>query len=140
MSRFGPTIIIADLDGGNTVTLTGASAPYPVPRLQSGYQVETSIMRTGADGAGLRVAQISGTDISHKDLELPVAYLTADMVSKLQTKYDAQPAVAIKVTLDGGSTWYYAVFQANGFDANNWTQQYTKQGGTIRLHVLGVAS
>lgn len=134
----GPSIIIADLNGSNTVTLTGVSAPYPIPRLQSAYGVETSIMRDGASGAGLRVAQISGKDISHSDLEFQVAYLTSAMITSLQTKYDTSPAVAVKVTLNGGTTWYRCVFQSNGFVAENWTQNYTKQGGVIRFHVIGV--
>ena len=137
MSRFGPTIIIADLDGSNTVTLTGTSAPYPVPRLQAQYGVELGIMRPGAAGAGIRTAQIAGRDTSHFDLELQVAYLTSDMVSKLESKYYATPAVAIKVTLNGGTTWYRAVFAQQGLVLENWTQNYTKQGGTIRLHILG---
>lgn len=138
MSRTGPTIIIADLAGTNTVTLTTVNAPYPIPRLQSKYQVETSIMRAGADGAGLRVAQLSGTHVSHKDLEFQVAYLTADMVTKLEAKYNASPAVAVKVTLDNGTTWYRCVFQEGGLELANWTQDYTKQSGTIRFHVIGV--
>lgn len=137
MSRTGPTITISDLAGTNTVTLTSANAPYPIPRLQSDYQVETSLMRSGDTGAGLRVAQISGTHVSHKDLEIQVAYLTADMVTKLEAKYNASPAVAVKVSLDG-TTFYRCIFQQNGLELNNWTQDYTKQGGTIRFHVIGV--
>lgn len=138
MSRTGPTIIIADLDGGNTVTLTGASAPYPVPRIKYPYEVETSINRSGTDGAGLRVLVINGNDPSWGDLELPVAYLTSDMVSKMDTRYAARSA--FKVTLNGGSTWYRCAFQKDGWDPQNWTQDYTKQGGTIKLHVIGVIS
>lgn len=136
MSRFGPSIIIADLAGTNTVTLTGTSAPYPVPRIQYPYEVETSIMRSGTAGAGLRVVAINGNDPSWGTLEMSVAYLTADMVSKMATRYAAR--TAFKVTLDGGTTWYRCCFQPDGFVPENWTQDYNKQGGTIKLFIIGV--
>jgi hypothetical protein len=94
-------------------------------------------MRAGAEGAGLRVLELAGKDLSHEDLEFTVAYLTQAQHAAMKAKYDAQPAQILQVTLDGGSTWWSATFQKKGYDPGNWTQDWRKQNAKIALHISG---
>ncbi len=145
---YGPLIQLADLDGSNVVEFVDANAPYPIPRPSSPYQAEFSIMRPGLSddpdsdenlSAGLRTVQLIGTHVSHRDVDLQIAWILPDQVALCQAKFDRLPPQPMKLTLDGGVTWYRVVWRADrSWDPKNWEANWRDQSGTIQLAIMGV--
>ncbi len=148
MNRYGPQIILADLDGSNPVEFVNDTAPYPVPRPAGDYQAEFSIMRPGLPDdpeeganllAGLRTCQLIGIHVSHKDVDLQMAWIKPDQVALCQAKFDRLPPQAMKLTLDGGATWYRVVWRpGRSWDPKNWESDWLSQSGVIQLAIMGL--
>lgn len=135
-SRVGPTsFYLADADLSNKVYFTGQNAPALIPKPRKSYGVELDVMREGSDGPGYRVAQLTGTQVGWEDYEFTVLLLTSAQVTELERKYNLQPPEEMVLTLDG-VTGYTVVWQRDGLQGQYWDSNWTREGATIKLHVL----
>ncbi len=127
---------ITDKNGLNPVNLHEANGPVPIPLPVAGYDVQISQMRVGAAGPGYRAVQLIGAIEANSDWEITCENITPQQLAALQVKYFRQPAEPIRLTNDGGVTWYSCVFAANGLQPrnNDWTPD--RIAVTIRLHTL----
>lgn len=136
-NRQGPEILFSDINGDNQITTIRSNAPYPIPRPQSDYGVELATMQPGEDGPGFRTFQLTGNDVSYQDVEFQFKLLTPDQFDWFDSRFNASTPAPFRFSMDGGSSWKSAVYQQKGWEPRNWTSNWEKSGGAVRLHVTG---
>lgn len=134
---YGPKIILADLDGSSPVELYLESGAYPVPVPKAQYAVQFVKMRDGDEGAGLRCALVAGANDTDPDVEIKVAWLAPDLVAAVDAKFYRQPASAMRVSIDGGSSWKLCVFLADGWQPESIESSWRNKRAVIKLALLG---
>lgn len=129
-------VTITDRDESNAVDLHEVNGPVPIPLPVSNYEVQLSQMRQGASGVGARAILLGGTNESHTDWEMSCEYITPDQLAALNLKYYRQPAEPVRLTNDGGATWYLVVFANQGLQprANDWTPE--RIAVQLRFHTV----
>lgn len=137
-------IKMAKADGTGVVNLYANSLklPDPYPELQYTDEDKVFQMRPGPTGLGNRVHKALGSNVNHAEITFDMHSLTAAEVTALWAMYNAKPSV-ILLSLDSGTTRYYAKFKQNGLtiagymnneDPDTGTAYFLK--GTSDLYIL----
>lgn len=124
-TNFANVIRIADADGTHTMTLTGIQEPSKLPEvLYPKRNVKVTKTRPGASHSGYNVYGSFGASTNGREMKLELPVLLAANVTQLRSYYDARPGLFI-VSVDAGTTKYYAMFKEGGLVVENyqWNQR-----------------
>lgn len=130
-------IKIADPDGTHTMTFSGIQEPSKLPEFtRARRNVKVTKTRPGATHPGYRVFGSFGSGANDRDLKLELPVVLAAQITQLQGYYDARPGTFI-VSIDGGTTKYYAMFKENGLVIENyqWNQRVFSKV-TLELYLI----
>lgn len=133
---FFEEVIIRDLGGGNPVTLTDVTAPWPAPVAQMKYGINLQLMRPST-GRQFRIAQLSGASEENSDFVFSSKYITSGQHALLLPKYIANPPTALELSIDSGLIYYRVVWQSDGYTKRPWSEEYFRAGVELKFHSLG---